>query len=239
MNDRNKNQNTTNERRMKIQCIPKILRRGFFLAVSCLAGTNFAGEAEQFHVLIQAPEGGGGETGGFGFVHRADGAGEQGHVVHFAAGFLLTNTGPAILKVCDTDGSGGITQAELKLAALASFKIWDADTNSTLTQDELSNGLKEFFPLPQLPVGFPAPPEEFSPNARLAKKIAASADTDTSGALTFQEVSAFLLGKSFSEWDQDQNTVLDAEECTAAFHQLVRPDGSEGVFHISGPAPVR
>jgi hypothetical protein len=42
-----------------------------------------------------------------------------------------------------------------------------------------------------------------------------------------------------NDLNQDKNTVLDAQECTAAFHQLVRPDGSEGVFHISGPAPVR
>jgi len=145
------------------------------------------------------------------------------------------DVGTALLKTCDLDKDGKVTRAELNEVILAYFKLWDSDTNGILTSDELSAGLKQLFPPPP-PGGLRgmhlvngvavevAPGKLPTPDGQIAKHLLAGADADKDGALTFQEVSSFLLDKCFSQWDHDGNGALDAEELEAAFGQLAKLD---------------
>jgi hypothetical protein len=218
---------------MKTNYIVKIMRPASigFLAISALAV-----RAQNFETRVARPIGGG--TGSFGFAVRAEG-GVIGAQTGPAFGFFFSDIGPAILKVCDRDGNGSVSQSELKLTALACCKLWDADTNGTLTQLELANGFKEFFPLAEAPPGVPLPPEEFRPNSQLAKRITAGSDTDKNDQMTIDEICDFLLGKNFRQWDLDGSDSLDARECSLAVDQLLRPEGALRVarFNIAVSPP--
>src|SRR5262249_1347552 len=133
------------------------------------------------------------------------------------------------------DKDGKVTRAELKEVIRACFKLWDTNTNGILSRDELLTGLKQLFPPPP-PGGLRgmrvvngvavevAPRELRATDGQVAKNLLAGMDSDKDGALTFQEVSAFLLDKCFSQWDRDGNGSLDAKELEVAFEQLAKPD---------------
>jgi Ca2+-binding EF-hand superfamily protein len=143
--------------------------------------------------------------------------------------------GTILLKACDLDQNGKVTLAELEEVAIAYFKLWDTNSDRSLSGNELSTALKQLFPVPP-PGGLHAvrmvngvaveisPDELPTPDAQVTKNILAGSDFNTDGALTYQEVSAFLLGRCFRQWDQDGNGSLDAQELHVAFGQLARPD---------------
>jgi hypothetical protein len=53
----------------------------------------------------------------------------------------------------------------------------------------------------------------------------ALADANKDGLISSQELNDFL-DKSFSQWDQNGDGVLDAQELSNAFGQLAMPDPS-------------
>src|SRR5205809_1598957 len=133
-----------------------------------------------------------------------------------------SDIGTILLKACDLDQDGKVQLAELKEIALASFKLWDTNTDGSVSQHELSTALKKCFPAPvgghvggaalvngelvavrtdQLP----------TPDAQLVKHILAGADSNKDASLSLQELNDFL-GNRFSQWDQDGNGSLDAQE---------------------------
>src|SRR5262245_29301432 len=107
-----------------------------------------------------------------------------------------------------------------KQVAVAYFTLWDANADGSVSGGELSAALKELFPVPPEGVHgariingvvIELPPDELpTPDAQVAKHILAGADSNKDGALTLQEVSVFLFGKCFSQWDQDGSGSLDA-----------------------------
>jgi len=170
--------------------------------------------AQEFRTRVS---GGPGVPNGFGFGLSINGS----------------DVGTILLKACDLDKDGKVTRAELKEVILACFKLWDTDTNGIMSSDELFAGLKQLFPPPgglrgvRLVSGVAvevAPSELPTPDGQIAKHLLAGADSDKDGALTFEEVSAFLFDKCFSQWDRDGNGSLDAQELDAAFAQLAKPD---------------
>src|SRR5262249_1030288 len=108
--------------------------------------------------------------------------------------------------------------------AWACFKLWDTNNAGHLDQTALLNGIKELFPMPQPPPGLTPPPDEFMPPGQLTKHILAEADSNKDGVITVQELNDFF-DKNFSQWDQDKNGSLDAQEFGVAFAQLAAPDG--------------
>jgi len=187
-----------------------ILGRGIRLLVGCFLANCLA--QAQLSTSGQA----GGEPGsGFGlYINGSD-------------------IGTILQKAFDLDQDGKVTPAELKYVAAAYFRQWDANNDGNASGNELSSALKELFPAP--PAGAPgvrmfngvavevAPGELPTPDGQLAKHILAGADSNKDGSLSLPELDDWL-DKSFSQWDQDGNGSLNAQELNVAFGQLARPD---------------
>jgi Ca2+-binding EF-hand superfamily protein len=138
-------------------------------------------------------------------------------------GNLFGDTGPALLKACDLNNDGNVTLPELKAVASVCFKLWDTNNAGALDQTALLNGMKDLLPMPQPPAGLTPPPDEFTPPGQLAKHIFAAADSNKDGVITLRELNDFF-DKNFSQWDQDNNGSLNAQELSLAFAQLAAPD---------------
>ena len=160
------------------------------------------------------------------------GTGPSGSNAGFAlqiAGNSFTDIGGGLLKACDLNHDGNVTLPELKEVASACFKLWDTNNAGGLDQTELLDGIKDVLPMPQPPAGLTSPPDEFTPPGQLAKHILAAADSNKDGVITLQELNDFL-DQNFSQWDQDNNGSLNAQEFGLAFAQLAAPDGDG--FHV-------
>jgi Ca2+-binding EF-hand superfamily protein len=181
----------------------------------CLLGSVAAVNAQQFQSISIATAGGGsGQAGGF-FVNGTD-------------------IGTTLLKTCDLNQDGKVTLSELKQVADACFKLWDTNSDGYLSPDELSTALTALFPAPPPGarhavrvingVAMEVSPEDLpTPDKQITKHLFAQADANKDGWLSLQELNDFL-DKSFSQWDQDGNGSLDAQELAAAFGQLAMPD---------------
>jgi len=145
-----------------------------------------------------------------------------------------SDIGTVLLKTCDLDGDGKVTAAEFKSVAAASFKLWDTNSDSNVSSNELSAGLKDLFPAPlgagaraiRVINGVPvetAPGEIQTPDMVIARRLFTGADANKDGNLSLQEVNDFL-DKSFAQWDQSGDGSLDAQELGIAFGQLSLPD---------------
>jgi Ca2+-binding EF-hand superfamily protein len=210
---------------MKRQFTSTILRFGVGLVIGSLLTNSLALRAQESGTVIIATPPSGGANPGF---RTASEAGAFGLVID---GFGI---GTILLNVCDLDSDGKVALAELKEVAEAYFTLWDANANGSVSGSELSAALKELFPV--LPAGvhgvriingvaIELPPDELpKPDAQVTKHILAGADSNEDGALTLQEVSVFLLGKCFSQWDRDGSGSLDVQELNEAFGQLAKPD---------------
>lgn len=207
--------------------LSSILRYGASALAVCLLATSPALQAQETRAIPPGapPPGnaiftirtGEGEGGGFGLVING------------------SDAGTIILKACDRDGDGKMVPGEFKEVIATCFAVWDANTNGSLSAGELGKGLKALFPSPP-PGGMRgarvingvavevSPDELPTPDAQVAKHILAGADSNQDGALTLPEITKFLLGKCFSQWDQDGNGSLDAQELNAALGQLAVPD---------------
>ena len=184
------------------------------------------------------------ETKTFSFGHAAASGGGTNILFHTAhgagAGAFFINgfdIGTILLKACDLDQDAKVTLAEFKQVAAASFKLWDANNDGTVSSNELSVALKEFFPGPPPGavhamhamrlvngVAVEVPPGELlTPDAMVTKGILSGADSNKDGLLTAQEVDDFIQ-KNFGQWDADSNGSLEAQEFGAAFGQLAVPD---------------
>jgi Ca2+-binding EF-hand superfamily protein len=155
------------------------------------------------------------------------GTGPGGSNAGFAlqiGGNIFSDIGAALLKACDLNHDGNVTVAELKEVASACFKLWDTNNAGALDQTALLNGIKDLLPMPQPPAGFTPPPDEFTPPGQLAKHILPAADSNKDGVITLQELNDFL-DQNFSQWDQDNNGSLNAQEFGLTFAQLAAPDG--------------
>jgi Ca2+-binding EF-hand superfamily protein len=203
-----------------------ILRYGVSLFTCCLLANGLALRGQQRGTIISgAPP-----SGGAHLTFRTGGSGTE-----FGLVINGSDIGTILLKTCDLDRDGKVTPAELNKVAAASFEIWDTNADGSVSGSELSTGLKELFPAPPAGgtrgvrvingVAVEISPDQLpTPDAQVAKHMLAGGDSNKDGALTFQEVSAFLLGKCFSQWDQDANGSLDAQELDVAFGQLAKPD---------------
>jgi len=144
-----------------------------------------------------------------------------------------SDIGTTILKTCDLNQDGAASLAELKKVAGACFNLWDTTKDGSLSQDELSVGLRQLFPAPLAGaqamrtvngVAQQVPADELpTPDKQLTKHILAQADSNKDGLLSLQELGDFL-DKSFSQWDRNGDGSLDAQELNAAFGQLAMPD---------------
>jgi Ca2+-binding EF-hand superfamily protein len=139
-------------------------------------------------------------------------------------GHSSSDIGAALLEACDLNHDGNVTLAELKLVASACFKLWDTNNTGCLGQIALLDGIKDALPMPQAPAGLPPLPDEFTPPGQLTRHVLAAADSNTDGIITLQELNDFF-DENFSQWDQDNNGSLNAQEFGLAFAQLAAPDG--------------
>jgi hypothetical protein len=217
INDRNTQQKDSS---MKRQFDSTILRCGLSLLTCCLLANSPTLHAQEFIISGTVPAGGGKHTfragSGFGLVING------------------SDIGTILLGTCDLNQNGNVTLPELKQVAAACFKLWDTNTDGSVSGTELSTAIKELLPAP--PVGVHGirvvhgvavevtPDELPTPDKQLTKRILAGADSNKDDTLTFQEVSTFLLGKCFSQWDLDGNGSLDSQELNEAFGQLAKPE---------------
>jgi Ca2+-binding EF-hand superfamily protein len=137
-----------------------------------------------------------------------------------------SDLGAVLLKACDLNHDGNATLPELQAAASACFKLWDTNNTGGLDQTALLNGIKDLLPMPQLPAGMTPPPDEFAPPYQLSKHILAAVDSNKDGVITLQELND-CLEKNFSQWDQDHDGRLTAQELGLAFAQLAAPEPSK------------
>ena len=140
--------------------------------------------------------------------------------------------GTILLKTFDLNHDGKVTLAELKQVADGCFKLWDTNNVGSLTQTQLADQLKQFFPNFGLRtavrivngVAVQVPPDQLpTPSGQLANHIFAYADSNKDGFLSLQELNDFL-DKSFNQWDQNGDGSLDAQELGTAFGILAMPD---------------
>jgi Ca2+-binding EF-hand superfamily protein len=142
--------------------------------------------------------------------------------------------GTILLETCDLDKDGKVTLVELKEIAAAFVRLWDTNTDGSVSGNELSTSLKRLFPDPPAGAAFAvrvvngvavevSRDEVPTPDAQLAKHILTEADSNKDELLSFQEVDDYL-DRSFSQWDQDGNGSLNAQELDRAFGQLAKPD---------------
>lgn len=208
---------------MKTQRGSKFGWKATHLFVCCLGAFGLAVNAQEFDKSVTD----GNSGGGAGFVQRGFGQRFNGPAPQGGAGFAArpSNLGAALLKACDSNQDGGASPAEVNTALVTFFQKADTDTNGALSAIELATELKTIFPAPQLPPGFPPPPEEIKIHNVLATHLMASLDANKDGWLTFKEAVG-LVGQNLASWDADGNGWLDAPELAAAFFQLTSPDGS-------------
>jgi EF hand len=185
-----------------------IIRRGIRIFLGCFLANGLALQAQ----LTTS----GGPGGEFGLVING------------------SDMGTILLKACDLDQNGNVMLYELKQVALAYFRVWDTNADSSVSGNEISTALMALFPAPS-GGGVPAmavvngvavdvaPSDLQTPDRQLAKHILAAADSNKDGLLSFQELNAWL-DQSFSQWDLDANGLLNAQELNIAFSQLAAPD---------------
>jgi Ca2+-binding EF-hand superfamily protein len=177
-------------------------------------------------------------SGGTNFVFQTGGG--MGAGEFFING---SDIGTILLKACDLDQDSKVTLGELKTFAAATFKLWDSNTDGSVSSNELSVAVKELFPTPppgagaramrvvggvasEVPAG-----EIVTPDMAVVRHLLNGADTNKDGLLSLQEVNDFLE-KTFVRWDQNGDGSLDAPELNGAFGQLSFPDGI-----ATAPAP--
>ncbi|MCI0541844.1 MAG: hypothetical protein L0Z50_42145 [Verrucomicrobiales bacterium] len=97
------------------------------------------------------------------------------------------------------------------------LKACDFDKNGGVALAELMEVAVAWFMLWDAVSG-----NEFS--TALQELIPALPADEVNGTLTFQGLSVFLLGQCFSQWDQDENSLLDAQELNAALGQPAKPE---------------
>jgi hypothetical protein len=115
------------------------------------------------------------------------------------------------------------------------FQQADTDTNGALSEVELRAALKQIFPVPQPPPGFPPPPEDSGLHNLLATQLMASVDSNQDGWMTFKEAVAFV-GQGLPQWDLDGSGSLDASEFANAFAQSMPPPPQSLGIGVSGSA---
>jgi Ca2+-binding EF-hand superfamily protein len=226
---------------MKRQITSGMFRFGLHLFIGCLLTSSSLLQAQQpVTGRVSGPPIAGGRT-----VFHAGGKG---------GGFGLVingiDIGMVLLKTFDLDKNSKVAPAELKDVAAACFTLWDANADGSVTTSELTTALKELFPAPPTGgvrgvrvvngVAVEVSTDQLpTPDGQVAKHLLERADSNKNDALTLEEVSAFLLGKCFSDWDQDRNGSLDAQELNGAFAQLAKPDQDGPLFQIAVPPPAR
>ena len=204
------------------------------LACCLMAGAVIL-NTQKSHGEITTPENGnavfftnsGSAAGGY---IVASGNGSSGVV---SAGISINgkDIGSILQDTFDLNHDGKVTLAELEEVADASFKLWDTNNDGYLSQGELSTALSQFFPAPVgggmmafNGVAVQVPPDQMpTPGKQITKHIFAAADTNKDSLLSLQELNDFL-SKSFTQWDQDGDGSLSAQELSAAFGQLAMPD---------------
>lgn len=225
---------------MKKQCKPHltIVPRCVRLLACCLLAGGAILNVQKSHGAITTPTpensnavffATSGGMAGAGVVISADGS---NGVVTAGVAINGKDIVSVLLETFDVNHDGKVTLAELKQVADAYFTLWDTNAVGNLTQAQLSNEFKQFFPNIGTPVGMcvvngvavQVPADQMpTPYGELAKHILAAADTNKDGQLSLLELNNFL-DKSFSQWDQDGDGSLDAQELAAAFGQLSMPD---------------
>jgi hypothetical protein len=143
--------------------------------------------------------------------------------------------GASLLKHCDTNQDGVATPVEVKVGFFTWFQQADTDTNGALSEVELRAALKQIFPVPQPPPGFPPPPEDSGLHNLLATQLMASVDSNQDGWMTFKEAVAFV-GQGLPQWDLDGSGSLDASEFANAFAQSMPPPPQSLGIGVSGSA---
>jgi Ca2+-binding EF-hand superfamily protein len=207
----------------QFQFNPTVFRSSVRLLICCFLASGLALQAQSTTsdaagpklVLSGAPPSDGAKI----VMLRGDGANPT---------FIINGSevGTILLATCDLDQDGKVGLPELKEIAAACFKLWDTNSDGSISGSELYAALKELFPV-QPPhrvrvvngVAVTVP----SIDARLARSILGGADSNKDGALSLQEISDFL-DRSFTRWDQDGSGSLDAQELNAAFGQLAKAD---------------
>src|SRR5262245_11277885 len=193
---------------MKRQFSSILLRSGASLFTCCLLANSLTGFAQEFQTVTSGTPPGSRPTL---IIHTGGTGGEFGLVINGS------DIGTILLETCDLDQDGKVKAEELKKVAAASFKLWDTNSDGSLSETELSTGLKALFPAPPPgEAGFGVriahviggASVEFSsselvkpgakaarhmelvtPDAQVTKNILAGADSDKNGALTSDEVS--------------------------------------------------
>lgn len=201
------------------------------LLVGCLAALSQAANAQEVggRVLIRngVVVSGGGSGAEFG--QRIDGSGPQRSVRIVIGGpDGAIDIGESLLKTCDTNQDGAATPEEVKVGLVNWLQHADTDTNSALSEVELATALKQIFPVPQPPPGFPPIPEESTLHNLLAKNLMAAVDGNMDGWMTFKEAILFV-GQSLLQWDEDGGSSLDSSEFAVAFAQIM-PEPPEQNF---------
>jgi Ca2+-binding EF-hand superfamily protein len=145
-----------------------------------------------------------------------------------------SDIGTILQEAFDLDQDGKVVAAELKYVAATYFRQWDTDKDGNVSENELSSSLKELFPHP--PAGAPGmrvfngvavegvPDKLPTQDGQLAKHILAGADSNKDGSLSLPELNDWL-DASFTQWDQDGDGSLNAQELNVAFGLLALPDG--------------
>lgn len=205
-----------------------ILQYGTRLFIGCLLGSGVMLSVQKSQCAITTP---GGDNGPGNTIMVTGSGGGSGQAGFSSINVNGSDIGSVILKTCDLNHDGTVSLAELKEVAAGCFKLWDTNNDGYLNQNELSAAFKQFFPAP-VGGGFRvvngvasqvSPDEMPTPDKQLAKHIMAGADSNKDGLISLQELNDFL-DKSFSQWDQDGNGSLNAQELSMAFAQLARPD---------------
>jgi hypothetical protein len=223
---------------MKTKCSSMVLSQVVHLFIAGLAVLSPTAHAQPSFHIVKPNDSSGAVTGYGTVVIRGAGGSSSNGMMVFAAGG--NDISAMLMKACDTSQDGAVTPTELKAAFVTWFHRADTDTNGGLSQLELAVSLKEAFPEPLPPPGFPPPPEEMALHNILAKGMMAVVDDNKDGWVTFKEVIVHA-GQNLPRWDADGNGWLDAQECVFAFHQFVQLGAPQGLgFGTSvggGPEP--
>lgn len=157
----------------------------------------------------------------------ADGEFIQGHAAGAGTpssgvfvGFARPNFGALLLATSDANQDGAATAEELKTTVLGWFENADTATKGIFTLSELANALKQVFPVPQPPEGFPAPPEEHLLHNITAQKLLTKLDANQDETLSSQEALAYV-NANFTAWDVDSSNWLDAAELAVALRDFL------------------
>lgn len=149
---------------------------------------------------------------------QGTGAGTSGGGVF--VGFARPDFAARLLTASDANQDGAATAEELKSTVLGWFERGETAAKGVFTQSELANTLKQVFPAPQPPEGFPAPPEEHLLHNILAQKLMVKADANQDGSLTSSEALAYVTA-NFTAWDADSGNWLDTTELAVALRDFL------------------